>query len=681
MSQPHLPITAPWIEADTLVERLTKSDDKVEVSLWRTKVRGRLNLRHRAVTVGIDFVDCEFFDEVDLAYCNFEQAVSFHSCAFRSRFNSGDDLDSQTTYAKNVIFHRSRFLSEASFKGARFNGDALFRYTRFEDPGSTARFDGSSFGKGLDFGHAVFLGGVTFKSSRCAQDGLFHGAQFANPDQTVSFSTSRFATLDCEGARFAGGANFNSLTCDVAGLFHGVHFENPRGIIDFTAGSFGKTLECMDTVFASGASFNSLQCGMGAFFHRARFESRTGDVDFTGASLGKTLNANHAVFFGAVEVSAVRAEVIAVFQNVQFRNPEAAVRFKGSSFGLVNCMKTFFGSRVDFSGLRCEEAFFQEARFEGMTGQVLFEYARFGRRLDFVGTVFQKPVSFVGMQVEGKALLRRTRFENPDSKVDARLCKFSIDLVCEDTRFGGPLIFESSSVSGTLRATRSVLDGKASFRNSSLKRLELAETLFAPDSLDLRGCTFQSFEGDYRQLLEKQEPKAFSRDPFLQIEKYYAGTGDEAQAREIFYKGRCALHEAAKRRETTGIEWSPWKRRGDGLLKWLVGYGVRSERLLAPFLLFLLLGTFVFWSNKALALPPGKATPPSASLPTDSADRLVHRLGYSLDLFLPIVDLQFVGDWRPRPLWSQDYAIVHIAVGWLLVPLLVASLSGILRKQ
>jgi hypothetical protein len=246
-------------------------------------------------------------------------------------------------------------------------------------------------------------------------------------------------------------------------------------------------------------------------------------------------------------------------------------------------------------------------------------------------------------------------------------------------------------VSGTLRASRSVLDDKTSFRNSSFQRLELVETLFAPDSLDLRGCTFQSFEGDYRQLLEKQEPKAFSRDPFLQIEKYYTGTGDEAQARKIFYEGRSALREAAKRRETTGIEWSPWKRWGDGLLKWLVGYGVKTERLLIPFLLFLFLGAGVFWSNKALA--PAKAVPPAAgvpapvtpstvaSLPTDLPARLVHRLGYSLDLFLPIVDLQFVGDWRPRPLWRQAYAIVHIAVGWLLVPLLVASLSGIVRKQ
>ena len=56
-------------------------------------------------------------------------------------------------------------------------------------------------------------------------------------------------------------------------------------------------------------------------------------------------------------------------------------------------------------------------------------------------------------------------------------------------------------------------------------------------------------------------------------------------------------------------------------------------------------------------------------------------IGYSIDLFLPVVNLHIDENWTPDPLWREVYAFVHSMAGWLLVPLLITSLAGIVRRQ
>jgi hypothetical protein len=43
------------------------------------------------------------------------------------------------------------------------------------------------------------------------------------------------------------------------------------------------------------------------------------------------------------------------------------------------------------------------------------------------------------------------------------------------------------------------------------------------------------------KLAGAQDPPIFSRDPYLQLEKYYNSIGNDIQARRVYYQGRCAL--------------------------------------------------------------------------------------------------------------------------------------------
>jgi hypothetical protein len=61
--------------------------------------------------------------------------------------------------------------------------------------------------------------------------------------------------------------------------------------------------------------------------------------------------------------------------------------------------------------------------------------------------------------------------------------------------------------------------------------------------------------------------------------------------------------------------------------------------------------------------------------------RVYSRFWYSLGLFLPFVDLQSDKVWKPKAdqIFLRNYMRVHILLGWILVPLVLAALTGLIK--
>ena len=57
------------------------------------------------------------------------------------------------------------------------------------------------------------------------------------------------------------------------------------------------------------------------------------------------------------------------------------------------------------------------------------------------------------------------------------------------------------------------------------------------------------------------------------------------------------------------------------------------------------------------------------------------RWRYSLGLFLPVVDLEMSKVWRPGSdrRWARHYMRLQILLGWILVPLFAAGLTGLVK--
>jgi hypothetical protein len=260
------------------------------------------------------------------------------------------------------------------------------------------------------------------------------------------------------------------------------------------------------------------------------------------------------------------------------------------------------------------------------------------------------------------------------------LSSFGSTLDLRVATFGGTVGLEQVHVEKALRLTKTHFGQNASLYNATIGRLifEGGSPSFAEGAyLDLRECTFARFQGEKdqaRDLVKAQDPSRFSRDPYQQLEKYYTGIGDDAEANDIYLEGRRALRENAYQ-QNTSTKWTPRQMINDEILRLLTGYGVKIGRLFVIALIFLALGTLVFYlPDNALQAASGSAE----ALPWQEGP--LYRAAYSLDLFLPVVNLHVDENWEPNGPWLQAYAIAHATVGWLIVPLLLAALAGIIRR-
>jgi hypothetical protein len=642
------------VRAEVLARALTQSTDKQLFSLSGAKVLGKLNLRNCTIDRPVEIRDCEFEDEVDLRYCEFKQVVDFSGCTFLKEFNSGDEVEAHTVCKKDLICSKTDFKNAAKFNGISVEGGVYLSAAKFLSEKEVIDFSFASCSKSFQCEGATFAGGASFNSLRCDSSGIFNKAKFKGQGE-VDFTGASFGRdLYCQGASFQGSVTFNSLKVDGDGRFDRLNGEDFKctGRANFTEASFGVNLYFNEATFEGGASFNSLKCGENGFFNNAKFQGQ-GEVDFSYASLGRNLECNNATF----------------------------------------------GKGANFNRLTCEgNGSFSDAHFLG-NGKVNIGFTRFGSNLDFSDAEFGESVDITATSISREFILTGAKF-----KREVVLHNASINvLVLEDPRRlrDDAFILDKHEEDATQRGSfyskllRKAKSALGTFRASDARRAMVSWK----ESLDLRECTFNRFRGPDEQasyIAQAQDPLKFSQDPYLQLEKYYESMGNDAQARKTYYQGRLALRENAKDKDS-GAKWTLSRKLTDWLLKWLTGYGVRTWRLLVPISIFIILGMFMFWSEDAL-LPKVTATPNGTSAsavisPTSdqpgprqsSSDSFVRhffdRATFSVGRFLPLVNLRVADKWEPHGLGREAYVFVHSLVGWILVPLLIASLAGIIRRR
>lgn len=78
----------------------------------------------------------------------------------------------------------------------------------------------------------------------------------------------------------------------------------------------------------------------------------------------------------------------------------------------------------------------------------------------------------------------------------------------------------------------------------------------------------------------------------------------------------------------------------------------------------------VFWRERGMARQKAEGTVPKYSA-----------WWYRLDLFMPVVDLQFAQTWIPDPnrKFARNYARVHKFLGWILIPIGLAAVTGLIK--
>jgi len=187
-----------------------------------------------------------------------------------------------------------------------------------------------------------------------------------------------------------------------------------------------------------------------------------------------------------------------------------------------------------------------------------------------------------------------------------------------------------------------------------------------------------------------RQPTGYRPQPYGQLAKVMRERGSDVGAVDVM------MAKEDARRDLGGLGWSErlWSR----VLDATIGYGYRPMRALWWIFSFVALGSVLFeLGYRERAITPTEPAAYDAFVQSGEPPRHYppfNAVVYSLENFLPVVDLNQGTYWRPNPRHGTGgrlralsgtllrwYLWVHILAGWVITPLLAAGLSGLVHPD
>jgi hypothetical protein len=315
---------------------------------------------------------------------------------------------------------------------------------------------------------------------------------------------------------------------------------------------------------------------------------------------------------------------------------------------------------------------------------VTFNYAEIGYNLRADSNVWKRRVDLNGVRTGAHLDLSPGTFKQGLTSVASNI---GGNLELEATQLVGKMGFERTRVNGELRLNgarvdsasfdRVTVQGKSDLQGAnfpmylSLQDATLS-TLIVTDLQTPTGPPFRLGGMSYSRIVHSTARDApdsliallgrasFSGDAYSSLEEFFLEQGNAHWANQTYFARR-----ARERSSLQGLKKVP-----SLFLLVTVRYGRWPLLTLVYSLIFVLLGTFIFTRERMQAVKP------------DTAGLSYSRFWYSLDAFLPMVNLQCSDDWQPVEAKSHAawvYLRVHALAGWILIPIGVAALTGLLK--
>jgi hypothetical protein len=400
------------------------------------------------------------------------------------------------------------------------------------------------------------------------------------------------------------------------------------------------------------AQFHGMKVGGDAYFVDASFD---GIADFAWADIASNFKAQGAKFWNtgaaggrgywrkdAADFRGIKVGGDADFDLAMFKGPVSFVQ-------------------ADIKG----DAFFDSTRFEG---GVIFSRADIAGNFEAPNARFQNPTVFFEFTVGRDAFLKRALFEGPVTFARADIAgKFTAIQASFKNKQAN--FFYRMKVGGDALFEHALFDGPVDFRYADFGSLHLSRVSWPKHAqVQMEGMNFQSIQvveepNSRKALLELAEQWSYTPDVYIVLEAFFLRQGYRADADKAFIAGK-----RREREEYLGNRhWFVWL--GSWTLDLLVGYGRRTWQAAIPCAVLIALGCILFSREKMEAQKP------------EEARRVYNRFWYSLGLFLPIVDLQADTVWKPKAdqTFLRNYARVHALLGWILIPIVLAALTGLIK--
>jgi len=245
---------------------------------------------------------------------------------------------------------------------------------------------------------------------------------------------------------------------------------------------------------------------------------------------------------------------------------------------------------------------------------------------------------------------------------------------------------------------RAIFAGRVSFRNASFENLYLdsakwpAYTPGGPpmsNSVRLEGMSYRRIRSitneefrfsreqldeswrNLKQMLKEHTPYTF--DVYDSLERYFRQEGEADIADEVFIEGK--EQERKQVLERYSRSWCL-----SLFLDWTVGFGRRPMKAAYWSAGFITVG-FLFFCKFMKRKGNSTQTPHQTGHWRQRFTYGVDCGWYSLGLFLPVVDLKIHDLLEPKPehRWILWYVYMHTIMGYVLVPIWVAALAGLIK--
>lgn len=611
--------------------------------------------RHLRASFLLDLLTNEQYRDVHIAHAVLTEAMNFHEAAIphkteliNCQFEGDVDL-SRSTFHKNLSFAGSTFKQNVLLHEATFKEEVKF--TRVEIAG---RLWASKawFIKIADL-HRLKVGDIAlFDQARFFSAANFHGAEFQQ--------------MEADGVKFLhphDPADFSNMTV--------------RGRANLTQAEFrGK-------VYFRNAGFSHL------FFQEAHFQSEYAAF-FDNVKVSGDALFHKTVFAGPVFFNSVNIVGNFDISDSQFGNSSPSfndMKVQGSA----NFSNVLFKQYVTFDRVETREFKAENARFLGSEHNNSRWAASFFRmqadQAIFTGTVF------VGNVDMSRAVFQEFSLHGPASNESASPFGLSLAQTAIRRQFDIKnltlqyLDAASLQVEGPTTFERICLQGKTNLKHSRFGVLYLSDIYLPKNSstpfLHLDGMAYQYISSptadnqplqgsndlcakNWQKLSDLLIKAEYSPSAYANLENFYRRHGDLDEADNVFV--------AQKRREREKL-WQEGKIPNlvwNYLLDGLVRYGRSPGRALVLCFAIVVLGWFIFRSKEQMMLQDS-SQPDSAFIYSS--------FWYSLDLFLPFIDLHAAEIWIPRPelRWRWLYMRTHAMLGWILVPIGLAALTGVIK--
>ncbi len=393
--------------------------------------------------------------------------------------------------------------------------------------------------------------------------------------------------------------------------------------------------------------------------------SISGDLDCSGAALSKQ-----------PKESALLAKAVKLFgKNIP---PDDAFVANGSSIGGYVFLQNGFEAHgcVRFNGVNIGGNFVCDG----------------GRFLNPGGVA----LSCQFTTIRGAAFFRKRHADSPPFQIKGTLDLFGSGVSGSMSFEGGEFLESEKSgaklqnimVAGALRWKKVVVNPATALdlSYSKMGQLEDDESSWpSPGRLKLDGFVYNAIAGiplgsrqrkrwleSHIRYLQRQSKEEFSLQPYRQLADTLRRSGYEDNARQVLIE----MYKA--RRKQGGLGKWAWVL--SWILQYTIGFGYKSHRAFLWALLFVLVGAWIFnvgYENHLLTL---------AKTETVTAPPAFNSLGYSLDTFLPIINLRQKDLWIPDSRseagrWLQYYNWLHVGIGWVLITLGVAGFTGLVRRE